>query len=67
MKLLVVIVNYRVAHLTIECLRSVAAEIERVPDARVAVCENGSGDDSANQIREAIRQRTTGVPGVRSR
>jgi N-acetylglucosaminyl-diphospho-decaprenol L-rhamnosyltransferase len=54
MKLLVVIVNYRVAHLTIDCLRSVADEIERVPDVRVAVCENGTGDDSAVRIQEAI-------------
>src|SRR5690349_20162647 len=54
MKLLVVIVNYRVADLTIDCLRSVAQEISRVPEARVAVCENGTGDDSAERIRKAI-------------
>src|SRR5215472_5218169 len=55
-KLLVVIVNYRVAHLTIDCLRSVAAEIDRVPDTRVKVCENGTGDDSAERIAQAIEQ-----------
>jgi N-acetylglucosaminyl-diphospho-decaprenol L-rhamnosyltransferase len=54
MKLLVVIVNYRVAHLTIDCLRSLAEEIERIPEARVAVCENGTGDDSAERIQRAI-------------
>jgi len=54
MKLLVVIVNYRVAHLTIECLRSVAEEIASVPDTHVAVCENGTGDDSAERIQKAI-------------
>ena len=48
-KLLVVIVNYRVAHLTIDCLHSVAEEIARVPDTHVAVCENGTGDDSAER------------------
>jgi N-acetylglucosaminyl-diphospho-decaprenol L-rhamnosyltransferase len=53
-KLLVVIVNYRVVHLTIDCLHSLAAEIARVPDARVAVCENGTGDNSAELIRQAI-------------
>lgn len=54
MKLLVVIVNYRVADLTIDCLRSIAAEINSVPDTRVAVCENGTGDDSAGRIQKAI-------------
>jgi N-acetylglucosaminyl-diphospho-decaprenol L-rhamnosyltransferase len=54
MKLLVVIVNYRVAHLVIECLQSVAMEIETVPGIQVAVCENGTGDDSADRIQKAI-------------
>jgi GT2 family glycosyltransferase len=54
MKLLVVIVNYRVAHLVIDCLHSVSDEIGSVPDTRVAVCENGSGDDSAERIQQAI-------------
>src|ERR1700675_2378427 len=54
MRLSVVIANYKVAHLTIECLRSVAEEIGRVPDTRVAVCENGTGDDSAQRIQSAI-------------
>lgn len=54
MKLLVVIVSYRVVHLTIDCLHSVAEEVGRVPDTRVAVCENGTGDDSAQRIQAAI-------------
>ena len=54
MKLLVVIVNYRVAQLTIDCLHSVAEEIGRVPGTQVAVCENGTGDDSAERIQKAI-------------
>jgi len=53
-KLLVVIVNYRVAHLAIDCLHSVAEEIGRVPDTHVTVCENGTGDDSAQRIQHAI-------------
>jgi hypothetical protein len=57
MKLLVVIVNYRVADLTIDCLRSVAREISRVPDTHVAVCENGMGDDSG---RENLEGKGTG-------
>ncbi len=54
MKLLVAIVSYRVAHLTIDCLRSIAGEINSVPGICVAVCENGSGDDSAERIQTAI-------------
>ena len=54
MKLLVVIVNYRVAQLAIDCLHSVAEEIGRMPDTHVAICENGSGDDSAERIRAGI-------------
>jgi N-acetylglucosaminyl-diphospho-decaprenol L-rhamnosyltransferase len=53
-KLLVVIVNYRVPYLVIDCLHSVANEINRVPGTLVAVCENGSGDDSPEIIRKAI-------------
>ena len=54
MKLLVAITNYRVAHLTIECLHSIAEEIGRVPGTHVVVCENGTGDDFAARIRRAI-------------
>jgi N-acetylglucosaminyl-diphospho-decaprenol L-rhamnosyltransferase len=54
MKLLVVIANYRVTDLTIDCLRSIAGEIKTVPDTRVAVCENGTGDDSAERLLSAI-------------
>jgi N-acetylglucosaminyl-diphospho-decaprenol L-rhamnosyltransferase len=53
-KLLVVIVNFRVPHLVIDCLRSVAQEIRNLHSASVAVCENGSGDDSSETIRQAI-------------
>ncbi|MCP3442038.1 glycosyltransferase family 2 protein [Bradyrhizobium sp. CCGUVB14] len=54
MRLLIVIVNYRVAELTIDCLRSLQDEIAGVPGTRVAVCENGSGDGSALRIGQAI-------------
>lgn len=54
MRLLVIIANYKVAHLTIDCLRSLAEEIGNVPDTHVAVCENGTGDDSAQRIQRAI-------------
>ena len=55
MDLLVVIVNYRVAHLTLDCLRSLSTEIHTIPHASVAVCENGTGDDSAERIAQAIK------------
>ncbi|QHO78443.1 glycosyl transferase family 2 [Bradyrhizobium sp. CCBAU 051011] len=53
-KLLVVIVNYRVTQLAIDCLHSVAKEIASVPGVHVAICENGSGDGSAELIRRTI-------------
>jgi hypothetical protein len=54
MKLLVVIVSYRVTDLTIDCLRSLSGEIGRVPGTRVALCENGTGGDAADRLRQAI-------------
>jgi N-acetylglucosaminyl-diphospho-decaprenol L-rhamnosyltransferase len=54
LKLLVVIVNYRVARLVVDCLHSIADELARVPGTHVAVCENGSADNSAEIIRTAI-------------
>src|SRR5580692_2020407 len=54
MKLLVVIVSYRVTDLTIDCLRSLSGEIGRVPGTRVALCENGTGGDAADRLRRAI-------------
>jgi GT2 family glycosyltransferase len=54
MKLLVVVLCYRVPDLTIECLHSLSKEIGRIPDARVSVCENGSGDEAAERLRLAI-------------
>jgi len=52
----IVIVNFRTAGLTIDCLRSVAPEVGGVPGCRVIVVENGSGDDSAARIRATIEQ-----------
>ncbi|MFO0907047.1 MAG: glycosyltransferase family 2 protein [Isosphaeraceae bacterium] len=56
MKLLVVILCYKVPELTIECLRSLASEIGRVPGTKVAVCENGTGGDVPEQLRRAIEE-----------
>lgn len=54
MKLLVVVLCYKVPDLTIDCLRSLEPEIARIPGARVAVCENGTGPEAAEQLRRAI-------------
>ncbi len=54
MKLLVVIVNFRVATLVVDCLHSIARELVQSPNTRVAICENRSGDASANVIQRAI-------------
>jgi GT2 family glycosyltransferase len=56
MKLLVVIVNYRVTDLTIDCLRSLANRIGRVPRARVAVCENGTGAADFERLQRAVAE-----------
>ena len=63
MKLLVVIVNYRTASLTIDCLRSLAAEVPPIPGGvRVVVTDNASGDDSVNRLAAAIAT-TAGATG----
>ena len=56
MKLLIVIVNYKTADLTIDCLRSLADQIPAVPDTRVVITDNASGDGSAEKIAAAIAQ-----------
>jgi GT2 family glycosyltransferase len=56
MKLLVVVVSYRVTDLTIDCLRALSIEIARMPGARVALCENGTGKDAADRLTRAIQE-----------
>ena len=55
MKLFVVVLCYRVPDLTIDCLRSLSKEIGRVPETRVAVCENGTGGDAAERLSSGHR------------
>ena len=54
LSILVVIVNYRTAGLTIECLRSLAPEIAENPRTAVVVVDNASDDGSAEAISTAI-------------
>lgn len=56
MKLLIIILNYRITDMAIGCLKSLAAELPRIPDAKVAILENGSGGDAEHRLREAISE-----------
>ncbi|MBA3267626.1 MAG: glycosyltransferase [Acidimicrobiia bacterium] len=50
----VVVVNYRGASDTVECLRAFEADVDWPPDRlELIVVDNGSGDGSAEQIRAA--------------
>jgi GT2 family glycosyltransferase len=54
MKLLIVVVNYKVTDLTIDCLKSVAGQIGEVPGTHVGLCENGTGPEDEKRLDEAI-------------
>lgn len=71
MKVLIVIVNYRTADLTIDALASLEPEMPSMPWARVVVVDNASGDGSAETLAQAIPARgwsdwTTFVPSDRN-
>lgn len=55
MSTLIVIVNYRTADLTVDCLRSLNDEVNTLQDVNVVVTDNDSGDDSPTQIQQAIK------------
>ncbi len=54
LNVLVVILCYRVAELTVNCLKSIAPQIQDVPGMRVAICENGTGPEAVEQLHDAI-------------
>jgi len=56
MNTLIVIVNYRTADLTIDCLLSLADEIPALKDARVVVTDNQSDDGSAERIQNTLKE-----------
>jgi GT2 family glycosyltransferase len=56
MKLLIVILNYNVTDLTIDCLRSLEPRMGEVPGARVALVENGSAPEAAVRLRQVIAE-----------
>ena len=52
--LLIVVLNYRTADLTIACLRSLAPQIPELGDVEVVVTDNASNDGSVERIRHEI-------------
>jgi N-acetylglucosaminyl-diphospho-decaprenol L-rhamnosyltransferase len=56
MKLLVVVLCYHIPELTINCLRSLSKEIERIPNSKVGVCENGTGGDAPELLKQAVEE-----------
>jgi N-acetylglucosaminyl-diphospho-decaprenol L-rhamnosyltransferase len=52
--LLIVILNFRTAELTIECLRSLVEQVPELPGVEVVVTDNASGDGSVEKISAAI-------------
>jgi N-acetylglucosaminyl-diphospho-decaprenol L-rhamnosyltransferase len=52
--LLIVIVNYKSADLTIGCLRSLVAEQKVIPGLKVVVTDNQSADDSVEKLGAAV-------------
>lgn len=54
LNVLVVILCYRVVELTVNCLKSIAPQIQDVPGMRVAICENGTGREAVEQLHSAI-------------
>lgn len=55
-RLLIVIVAYKGAGLTIDCLRSIEPELASVPGARVIVVDNASPDGAADRVEQAIAE-----------
>ncbi len=64
----IVIVNYRTAELAVDCLQSIAGQIAALPEGRVVVVDNASGDGSVEKLRSAIdRKGWTGWVSVLAR
>jgi GT2 family glycosyltransferase len=56
----IVIVNYRTAALTIDGLHSLENEVKELGTVKVFIVDNASGDDSVEQIQQAISQNIWG-------
>ena len=63
----IVIVNYRTAELTIDCLRALSTQVADLAGGRVVVVDNDSGDGSTEKLFSAIdREGWSGWAGVMS-
>ena len=62
--ILVLIVNYRTAALTVRAVEAIADEVRARGDAHVLVVDNGSGDGSAEIIAAAIAPEHAGLCSV---
>jgi N-acetylglucosaminyl-diphospho-decaprenol L-rhamnosyltransferase len=60
MNVAIIIVNYRTAGLTIDCLASLAPERALMPGLRVYLTDNDSGDDSVEVLRKSIAENAWG-------
>ena len=58
-RLAVVVLNYRTPTLTLNCLSSLAEQLDPAQD-KVVIVDNASGDGSATRIRQAIDQKGWG-------
>lgn len=56
MNVLIVLINYRTPELTLRALRAALAELSRLPGSRVALIDNGSGDDSVPVLSAALER-----------
>lgn len=52
----IVIVNYRTAELTIDCLRALSTQVADLVGGRVVVVDNDSGDGSTEKLSSAIER-----------
>jgi GT2 family glycosyltransferase len=57
----IAIVAWKGADLTIDCLRSIASQIDTLPNWRVYVVDNASPDDSADRVEQAIAREQWGA------
>lgn len=60
MKLLVVIVNYRTAEMTLDAVGTTLTELRSYPDARITIVDNASGDGSADRIESVTKAKSWG-------
>lgn len=61
LELAIVVLNYRTPGLTLDCLRSLAAEYGREPCFHVWLLDNASGDDSLPRLTAAVRDEGWGA------